>query len=640
MQEDKGRIDDLNESLNSRTSYRAPGEYRVPISPSEAPAVQDNWQGSPNIDEMLTSDRRVNRNHPLMRRVFILALAFFICALFAAAYIFLGGKNFISTKNVEVSIRGPVSVNAGDILSFEVSVLNKNNADLDTSSLTIQYPDGTRNPDNPSKNQGFTKEDLGELGSGKEVTKTENAILFGTKGEVKEIKASVDYKIKGSNATFSVDKTFEVTIGAVPVTMTVTGDTNVTSGDTYTTTVTLISNSPQLLKNVVVKGEYPYGFTLLDSSPSSPSGSDNVWVIGDMVPGARRVITLHGKLLGEDSEERTFRFYAGVSAAQDPEKLDTALASVFQTIALSRPEVQIKLALNGESSQTYIAPPGRLVEGTLTLTNNSPTAVIKNHIEAKLVGNFLDRSSVKTSGSGFYNSQTNTIVWDAQDTHDLTKIAPGDSALFSFSFLSLLNNTPNAGTPEINLSVSASGVTQGSQTGNYTTNTTRKVKLASVVSLGARTLHSKGPFENTGPLPPRAEQETTYAAVFDLGNTQSDIKDAKLTATLGPGVVWVMPYSKSSESTSYDATTRRFTWDVGTLPSGTGFGTPVREVAIQVRLTPSLSQVSSVPVLVTDIRFTGTDTFTNQEITMTAPSLTTSMPSDPAFIQGDEVVVK
>ncbi len=164
----------------------------------------------------------------------------------------------------------------------------------------------------------------------------------------------------------------------------------------------------------------------------------------------------------------------------------------------------------------------------------------------------------------------------------------------------------------------------------------RTVKIASQLSLSSKALRSKGPFTNRGPIPPKAETETTYTIIFNVKNTQGEITPASVTARLGPGVKWVGAASEASEDISYNAGSNTVTWDLGTL-SDSASG---REVAFQVGLTPSTSQIGTIPVLVSAITFIGKDLTTGNEVRASNPSLTTRLTQDPAFIQGDDIVVK
>jgi len=68
---------------------------------------------------------------------------------------------------------------------------------------------------------------------------------------------------------------------------------------------------------------------------------------------------------------------------------------------------------------------------------------------------------------------------------------------------------------------------------------------------------------NTGPVPPKVEQPTTYTVVWTVDNTSSAVGNAKVTATLPPHVKWLNETSPSGESVSYDQNSGLVTWEIG-----------------------------------------------------------------------------
>jgi hypothetical protein len=168
----------------------------------------------------------------------------------------------------------------------------------------------------------------------------------------------------------------------------------------------------------------------------------------------------------------------------------------------------------------------------------------------------------------------------------------------------------------------------------------RTVRISSQVSLSSEVLRSSGPFTNHGPIPPKAEEETTYTVFFNVGNTQGDMSEAKVTARLGSGVSWLGPASDSSENVTYDPDSNLLTWDIGALSSGAGFSSSARELVFQISLTPSISQIGTVPTLVSNILFSGREVATGLATTVNNPSLSTRLFNDPTFIQGDDVVTQ
>ncbi len=634
----RSQLDRMNDRLYSRTKYRPPEDMREPISEVESKPVPSDWQ-SGDIDEMLASPRQYAEHHPIIKRIFFVSILFAICAAIAASLIYFNGDNFISSKNLEISIDGPVSISAGSVVELAITITNKNNATLDNVNLDILYPSGTRSVDNQTIELGDVEEALEDLLPGDKITKNIQAIFLGKEGEIKEIRVLVDYRVKGSNATFTKEKSSSLTIGSAPVTVTLSRPDRVGSGEEFVTTATIVANSSELLKNVILRAEYPYGFSLRTSTPVSSDKDKRLWLLGDLAPGTKKTVSLRGSLIGENEEERTFRFFVG-SGEGDNESIDTLLASQVMSVSIERPSIDLSIRLNNEISDEYVAPVGKQVQGTITIKNNLLESLSNPVLEVRITGAPLDKLSVRPRSGGFYNSTTNSIVWDESNSQDLRALAPGDTSTVSFEFASLQSLPLGSSNQEIELTVSLTGRAQGTS-GTLKVSETRLVKIASEVSLSAKSLYSIGPFVNRGSIPPKAEEETTYTITLTTSNTRNDIEDVVITGQLGANVQWAEDISPpSNPRVSYNESTRTMTWNLDKLPSGTGFTSSSREMSFRVSLIPSLGQVGGVPVLFGNIVLTGVDSFTNSPIRVSHPAVTTMISTDPQYVQGDEIVVK
>jgi hypothetical protein len=262
-------------------------------------------------------------------------------------------------------------------------------------------------------------------------------------------------------------------------------------------------------------------------------------------------------------------------------------------------------------------------------------------LEVFLSGEALDKLSISSRNNGVYNSQNSSIVWSLTNSIGATELAPGEGGQVSLSFASILASALAEGTHDIRLDFSLTGVPVGSpEQRPLTTNEVRTVRISSQVNLSSKTLRSLGPFANQGPIPPKVGEETTYAVIFNVGNTRGDLTNVQVTAQLGTGVTWLGAQSVSNENISYDEASNTVMWNLGALPSGSGFSSNVREVAFQIALNPLLSQVGIAPTMVNNITFSGRDTITGDIVTASNPSLSTRLVNDPAFIQGDDIVVR
>ncbi len=639
--EEKGKIEKLNENLYSRNRYHEPKDSRPEMSPGPESSVEEKWK-SPDLDEILAQERlpqEMNPTHPYVKKVFIFAVLFFIATLIVAGVIFLGGANFVSSKNVEITVVGATTSSAGAVVDLGITFENNNNTDLEGVTFTIQYPDGSRSATDSAQPLTFGREEIGSIPAGDEASRNVRFILLGATGDVKQLKFQVSYKVKGSNATFYKDKLYEVTIGEAPLSLSIESPSSVTAGDNFVTKVTLNLNSTDILKNVMLRAEYPYGYSTVSSEPASIV-DNNVWALGDLTPGAKKTVEIQGKLVGENQEERTFRFYVGVSdSGSFAPNFKTVIVSTQKTVAIERPSLGLNVSFNNDSSPIYVAPAGQNINTSVKFQNNLPDKIIHPHLEVKLSGAALNRYSILAQDNGFYDSANNRIIWELTNLNGQPELSTGEGGRVSFNFSSLAQNLITSANRDILLTFSITGTPTGTSKA-ITVSETRTVKIASQVNLTAKAFYSIGPFKNTGPIPPKVEKETTYAVVWNIGNTQDDIADAKVTAKLGQGVKWVTSKSTVNENITYDEQTNTVTWMLGNLSSGSGFSTAGRDVAFQVALTPSIIQIGTVPNLVTGISFSGVETTTGKPVTTNLQPLTTRLTSDPAFIQGDDIVVK
>jgi len=249
---------------------------------------------------------------------------------------------------------------------------------------------------------------------------------------------------------------------------------------------------------------------------------------------------------------------------------------------------------------------------------------------------------VSVSGGGYYRSLDNTIVWDKAVNGELASIEPGEKGVVGFTFALLGALLPNAQNQQIQIDVAVSG-NQINDLGKpeiVKIDLARVVKIASNANLTARTVRSIGPFENSGPIPPKADQETTYTIIWSLTNSLNTLSQTKIRSELPPYVKWTGLVDPSLESVTFDENTREVVWNAGDLRAGTGSATSPREAAFQVIVEPSLSQVGNAAVILQASSLSGEDRFTGKSVLVTTPSITTRYLTDPIYRQGDETVEK
>ncbi len=640
---DESKIDRRERDLYSRNAPQDTGPERGVFTKPEFD-VQPQWQSpDPFVDhsaEMTFEPRK----YGFFKKFFIGSVTLFAVALLTFIYMQYGGFNAVSSKNVGIFVKGPVSIGGGEELVLDITITNGNNVALDSVELLIEYPTGTRMVTNLSAELIRTKEIVGAIPAGESVTKIVKAVLFGEKDNIKDIAVSVDYKPQGSNSIFTKDKLYQIAIKSSPVLFSVDYPKEVNSNQPMQMTVTVTSNANTMIQNLLVTAQYPFGFSFESATPK-PSFDTNVWSLGDLAPKEKRVIKLFGKMEGQNDEEKTFRFNAGTAKINDEKVIDVDFVATAQSILIRKPFFDVTLALNNNKDKEYVAKIGNQIVGNVTWMNNLPSSINDAVLEVRLGGGALDRNRISSDRFGFYQSITNTITWDKRTSDLLTKVEPGETGNFSFNFftlpltsqtLALLRN------PEVTLDVNIKGIrlsdTEPPEQIAYSFS--KKVKVSTEATFSTRMGHSIGPFENRGTLPPKAEKETTYTVYWTLTNSFNDLTNVSVSASLPPYVSWQDVKSPLGDRLLYDPVTNKIVWEPGEIKAGTGFSLSPREVAFQLSFLPSLGQVGLTPIIINDATFVGTDKFTGEVISILRSSLSTTISTDPIFNTGDDTVIK
>ncbi len=535
-----------------------------------------------------------------------------------------------------------MGINPGVPADILVHVSNQNRVALEYATLMLTYPAGTKSSENPTKDLRDEKKDLGLIQPGQSVAYHTRAIFLGEENTDKELRAGLEYRFANINSIFSKEVIQKLHLLASPVNLTVDVLKQVNAGQELEITVKAASNTVIPLSDVLVKIEYPSGFTFTDASPK-PTFGNNIWRIGTMDPAAKFTFKVRGVLAGVDTQEKVFHTSVGAGNDQSEREIRTAYSTVLSTTVIQRPFIGINLLLGGKTADVAISHFGESISGAVNWQNNLPTRIINAQIVVRLFGSALDRSTI-SSGSGFYRSSDDTIVWDERQSSALADIEAGGSGSVNFSFSPLpsLSGSQLLTNPTISAEVTVRGkrISESGVPEEVKSVITQNVKISTQTQFKPWLVHYSGPFANTGPIPPRVEQETSYTIWWSIRNTSNTIVNTEVRATIPIYVKWAGSVSPTNAAISYDQVTHQIVWKPGDIPVGAGNGNiPPREVAFQLILTPSISQIQMTPVMLNNIRFTGTDSFTGEDIVKEVQSLNSLLVTEPRAPTENGVVV-
>lgn len=190
----------------------------------------------------------------------IIAAVFSVVAGITAVLLLFLGARSVSPDQVAVTVTGPVTMASGDTVSLLISVQNNNPTGITNTNLTVELPEGARNPDSVSEPLPRYTDTLGDMAAGARAERTVRAALYGTESQIITIPVRFEYSSVGSNATYVKEEEWTITITTSPVTMTVTSLKQTASGQPLSVVVAVRSNAPETLNDIAVRGTYPLLF--------------------------------------------------------------------------------------------------------------------------------------------------------------------------------------------------------------------------------------------------------------------------------------------------------------------------------------------------------------------------------------------
>ncbi|HEY4516038.1 MAG TPA: hypothetical protein VJH67_02530 [Candidatus Paceibacterota bacterium] len=605
----------------------------------ETPQSWDS-KGNSKFDALASRFAHVaEKRHTFAKKFLTITASLFVIAVAVAVYVFSGGVNTISSKNVDIEVVGPVSVGGGQNVSFDIKAINKNNTDLEAVKLTVEYPTGARSIDDLSKELTSQSFNLGTVESGDEGVQSVSLFLFGEKEEVKKFNIVVEYRVKNSSALFYKEKSHEISISSAPVIVTSTYPKEINSNQNINFSVEVASNSNENIEDFLLNVEYPFGFTFTNASPS-PSFNNNTWKMS-FKSGEKRVIRISGVLAGVDNEERVFKVSSGTASPDDERKIGVLFTSTNESIVVEKPFVGIDLTV-GSSSGEPVVTGVSTVNGELSIINNLSSRLFNVGVEAALSGGAFSESSVYAGNGGFFRSVDDTILWDARSLSELGSLAPGEDVDLNFRFNPIAYQSIPAGTLsqiKVKIKVVGERVLDSGEPEKIELTLEKIVRLGTELSLVPKVVRVEGNIENTGPIPPRVDQKTTYAIVWSLANTFNAATGVEVIATLPSYVEWTGAKSPGTEDIVFDPISHQVIWRVPQIVAGAGYKGPAKQVAFQVALLPSVSQVGTNPEIIGPVTVRAKDKITTIDIFSNASALTTRF-TDSSFKEGYDKVVQ
>lgn len=613
--ENKDKIEDIKKRLYD-PSDKAMSHQREGILHQINHDVPIDWKDDENKNENNMKNKFKKPPVSIFKKFFLISVIFFIGALGFAYYKFSSNDSSVSSDKISITVIGNSFTKGGDDLPLQIEIANNNNANLELANLIVEYPEGAE--DNTTDVIRLPKDSIGTIKSKETVIRNIKVKLFGAEKSVRNIKISLEYHPQGSNAIFTKDISYPVTISLAPLSLTIDSPTSTTSNQPISLKVSAILNTSLPGEKPILQVTYPNNF-VFDSAIPAPTYGNSVWDLSSLTTTNPITVEIKGSIIGQDGDEQVFHAYVGTSNGTDQSIVNVVYSSVLQKILITKPFLDAHILVNSQDQTEYAVSGGDTVNVDVSWVNNLSTLITDGQIIINLSGNAFDKSMV-TSNNGFYDSANSQIIWDKNSVPALSEINPGESGIVSFSFkpISLIGSQAVVKDPQVSIKVSISGrQPQLGSTYDAINNFSEKiVKILSDFQIVSSVSYS------SGSIPPKSEMETKYKVVWTLSNSSNGIVDAQAKSILPIYVKWVGLAQGETQDITYNDVTREVTWKIGQVDPNTGISSN-REASFIISIQPSLSQVGSIPQLMKEIYLSGEDSFTNTLIKITRSPVTT-----------------
>lgn len=541
----------------------------------------------------------------------------FVCGLIFSSFYILFGLNEISGQNISVEVTAPGSVGAGETIPIDIVVQNQNPVPVRSATLVVEYPAGTRSAENPTQVISGDRIPIEEIAAGETKNIPIRAVVFGETDDEKSINARLEYRVQGTNST--LERTLDPIVFQItssPLVLQIDSIEKVAAGQEVDIEITVNSNAPSALQNVLVTAQYPSSFDFTEASPD-PAFGQNTWQFDEIPSNGSTTMRITGAFTGGAEEEFVMDFSVGVPRNDNQYILESVYATARSEFVIEEPFIDVELLANDQSGDPVVLESDTRSEFTMRITNTLDEPVYDLYTTAQVSGNALEQDALQVS-NGFYDSNTDLVRFDVTANDNLEEVGPGES--FTLRFSNMPERVPT-GELEVAVNVFARRVSEGRAQEQLVGSERIVVQYSSVIDGAAQVVHDEGLFNDTGPIPPVAGEETTYTIELIAEAGVNDLTETTVTASLPTYVTWLDTY-EGDGTISINPVNQEITWDIGSLSAD-------REaaVAFQVSLTPSRSQIGKTPVLLNTQYLRARDRFTGSIIREDNRLITTDLGS-------------
>lgn len=631
-----GKIDDLEQELYGKEGEDVVAKrmHRRVFFPERLRSPEVYWSG----------EGVGSAPSPKQVRFGVVKMVFIALGIFAVigAGVFVFFYLMPRGEGVEITIRDNGPVESGEVVTILLSLRNTSTVALENADLSVILPLGALFSESGMEIPAPPRilRHVGTIRAGEEAIIDLTVRFFGAEGEEQMVEADLLYQPENLKARFSASLKKKIIIGRVPLSVFLELPDTITKGQEVELVVRYTSQAREAFPAMAVIIDYPSDFTFHSADPP-PLAEGRIWDVGRLDPGKEGIIKIRGTLSGNDGEAKTFGAHIGtyntVTKAWKP------YAEVARETRIAVTPLAVHSALTRQAQEGSSIKPGDPLSFVVEYRNNTPFLLKNISLEAEVgevaslsagvaiaggESSVIEPQTLQIADGGVVDVGTRLMRWTPAGTEALQELAPGASGAVHFSLNTRVRPAVRSDRDKkisirLRAKITAAGVPEELVGTHLDFEETTDFKLRTLLLTAGQSRWSAAPFANTGPLPPRVGQETTYAVLWEVRNFTNDLEEVMIEGVLPPNVRWKNISSPSGARIIYDPASGVVRWSPGTILAGTGILNPALIGGFQVSITPADIEVGRVLDLVKNIHVRGRDAFTGDIIEGAIPTITT-----------------
>lgn len=627
-------LEELNDQIYKREGETKPEpsfsfpEPSVPPTPGVVPTPK-RWADHPPAFQKLSL-----KEHLLRRKKLMLGLGLGLFVL-VSLLIFFGRRTFLfNPDTVEVKLSGPKVTETGNPVTFTIQYTNPNWVGLGESELVITYPETFHLLDTQdwkvARRQAIRTLPALPRRSKGEITFTGNFQSFDQTTAL--LSASLRYGPDGIASRTEKRSEWGVELERSLIGIEVNGPPTVVSGQSVEYIVEYHNDGEETLETGEVVLEYPEGFTPTSFTPQ-PRREDKVWGIGMLKGGTSGSISIKGVVIGRTGDSKRITARIG---KEEGDGTFVTLAEEDKTTQVMAPPLSLSLSADEGKS---VVKSGEGIGFHLTFRNEGSfglrdlVATVNLDPSKFDVGNLLVPKGVK------YSIETHQATFKAADVPSLRSLEPGQGGEITFS-VPVRSDLALRGMHDVELVVAAM---MDSPDMPHSTNTESLIargevhfKVQTDTTVVVNGYFHDDAYPNSGPLPPKVGQETTYTLHISVGSSLNTINDGKLILSFPSVVRYLGTLPGEQAGVNFNERTGELSWKLSPVSAGTNNS---KTLVLRIGVTPPPNSVGEELSIMNNGEFTAHDAFTNTEIRVPLLGKTTNLREDSRLLSNEGRVV-